>query len=173
MLADISIHCALHPPRRSTTAIWPSWGASTRQPTGCARLTWLAPSLAPTAPRSICWSALPDLMLLLLPSPAPTLCPVSHSLLRMFGRPEQTLRDWEEELEQVAALQPAHVSLYELTLKPGTPAHRTFTLPADDEVADMYEAASTVVGQPGLRYPPIYIAPTAIACFIIAHPQTH
>jgi len=42
----------------------------------------------------------------------------------MFGRPGQTLLEWEQELARVVALGVDHVSLYELTVKRGTALHK-------------------------------------------------
>ena len=45
----------------------------------------------------------------------------SISLDLMFGLPGQ---DWEAELARATGFQPAHLSCYQLTVKPGTPFHR-------------------------------------------------
>ncbi|WP_417909672.1 radical SAM family heme chaperone HemW [Candidatus Electronema sp. PJ] len=42
----------------------------------------------------------------------------------MYGLPGQTLRSWQETLAQALALQPQHLSLYELTIEKGTPFAR-------------------------------------------------
>jgi oxygen-independent coproporphyrinogen-3 oxidase len=39
----------------------------------------------------------------------------------IFALPQQTLSRWRENLEQAVALQPAHISAYNLTIEPGTP----------------------------------------------------
>jgi oxygen-independent coproporphyrinogen-3 oxidase len=41
----------------------------------------------------------------------------------IFALPQQTLSRWRENLEQAVALQPAHISAYNLTIEPGTPLH--------------------------------------------------
>jgi oxygen-independent coproporphyrinogen-3 oxidase len=65
----------------------------------------------------------------------------------MYGLPGQTLDDWRVTLERALALSPDHLSLYALTLEPGTPLAETLALngvpgPDPDLAADMYEAAS-------------------------------
>ncbi|MBI2953522.1 MAG: radical SAM family heme chaperone HemW [Chloroflexi bacterium] len=64
----------------------------------------------------------------------------------MYGLPDQDLPHWRRTLEQVAALAPEHLSLYPLTIEPGTPFWRRresgrLILPPDDDVAEMFEVA--------------------------------
>ena len=42
----------------------------------------------------------------------------------IYGLPGQTLTTWAASLEAVIGLEPAHLSLYCLTIEPGTPMHR-------------------------------------------------
>lgn len=42
----------------------------------------------------------------------------------MFALPGQTLEEWQETLEQAAALEPEHISAYSLILEEGTPFYR-------------------------------------------------
>jgi oxygen-independent coproporphyrinogen-3 oxidase len=64
----------------------------------------------------------------------------------MFGLPGQTMRHWQETLDQALALHPEHFSLYSLIIEEGTPFY-TWTregliTPADEDLcADMYEYA--------------------------------
>jgi len=72
----------------------------------------------------------------------------------MFGLPGQTLADWRITLEQTLALEPDHLSLYALTLEPGTPLAEALSLhsiptPDPDLAADMYEAASEALHAAG------------------------
>ena len=46
------------------------------------------------------------------------------SLDLIFGLPAELNRDWERDLEQALALEPEHLSLYGLTIEPGTPLGR-------------------------------------------------
>jgi putative oxygen-independent coproporphyrinogen III oxidase len=48
----------------------------------------------------------------------------SISLDLIFGVPGQTLADFDDDLDHIAACPPDHVSLYGLTIEPGTPFHR-------------------------------------------------
>jgi oxygen-independent coproporphyrinogen III oxidase len=70
----------------------------------------------------------------------------SISLDLMYGLPGQTLQAWLETVDRVLALEPDHLSLYALTLEPGTPLAETLAYHDLDEIdgdlaADMYEAA--------------------------------
>jgi oxygen-independent coproporphyrinogen-3 oxidase len=48
----------------------------------------------------------------------------------MFGLPGQTLRGWSENLRRAASLTVGHISIYQLTIEPGTPlAARNLSLP--------------------------------------------
>lgn len=74
----------------------------------------------------------------------------------MFGLPGQTPQGIAQDAGFLSLLGAGHVSLYELTLEPGTPLHATVDagtdqLPDEDERADMYEAAAEVLGGAGYR----------------------
>jgi oxygen-independent coproporphyrinogen-3 oxidase len=64
----------------------------------------------------------------------------------MFGLPRQTMRHWQETLDQALSLHPEHFSLYSLIIEEGTPFY-TWTsegriTPGDEDLcADMYEYA--------------------------------
>lgn len=77
------------------------------------------------------------------------------SLDLIYARPDQSLAAWRDELERVLALQPDHVSLYQLTIEPDTPFHRLyaagrFEVPAEDSAADLYELTQTLCAEAGL-----------------------
>ena len=64
----------------------------------------------------------------------------------MFGLPEQTLQRWKETLDRALGMRVDHLSLYALTIEPGTPLHKQWgqglvPLVDDDLAADMYEYA--------------------------------
>lgn len=64
----------------------------------------------------------------------------------MFGLPGQSMRHWQETLEQALALRPQHLSLYSLIIEEGTPFYdwtqEGRIIPGDDDLcADMYEYA--------------------------------
>jgi oxygen-independent coproporphyrinogen-3 oxidase len=68
------------------------------------------------------------------------------SLDLMFGLPNQTLKEWRSDLERALQLGPEHLSLYSLSIEPGTPFGHLVEIGAleessDDQVADMYEMA--------------------------------
>ncbi len=64
----------------------------------------------------------------------------------MFGLPEQTMRQWQETLDEALKLRPEHLSLYSLIIEEGTPfaawtAEGRITPGDEDLCADMYEYA--------------------------------
>lgn len=42
----------------------------------------------------------------------------------MFGFPDETLQDWQQDLEEAISLHPEHISAYSLMIEEGTPLHR-------------------------------------------------
>ncbi|WP_306110366.1 MULTISPECIES: radical SAM family heme chaperone HemW [Roseovarius] len=68
---------------------------------------------------------------------------VSFDLI--YARQDQTLTDWRQELSEALALAVDHLSLYQLTIEPGTIFSQRRArgglrgLPSDDLAADMYE----------------------------------
>ncbi len=70
----------------------------------------------------------------------------------MVGLPEQTLAEAEADVLEAVALGARHVSHYQLTLEPGTAFHaRPPTLPEDDLIAAMQEAAASHLTAAGLQ----------------------
>ena len=76
----------------------------------------------------------------------------------IYARPGQTTADWAAELSQMLDLAGDHLSLYQLTIEPGT---RFFDLaemgklvvPEDDAAADLYELTAELTGAAGFaRY---------------------
>ncbi len=64
----------------------------------------------------------------------------------IFGVPQQTIENWQMDLQQAANLHPEHISLYSLTVEPGTPLESKISSgvlekPDPDLNADMYEYA--------------------------------
>lgn len=75
-----------------------------------------------------------------------TLFPGKVSIDIMFGRPNQTVKQWEKELQQILTLCDNHISLYQLTVERGTPLFKwvkegSIVLPDDDVMADLYQTA--------------------------------
>lgn len=75
----------------------------------------------------------------------------------IYGLPDQTLVAWEHSLEAVLALNTEHISLYCLTIEPGTPMHRwlqngQINEPDPDAAADQYELASERLASQGYSH---------------------
>ena len=78
---------------------------------------------------------------------------VSFDLI--YARPEQDLATWQAELARAIALEPTHLSLYQLTIEPTTPfyarhARGEFALPDEDGAADLYDATQDILSTAGL-----------------------
>jgi oxygen-independent coproporphyrinogen-3 oxidase len=76
------------------------------------------------------------------------------SLDLIFNLPDQSLAQWQANLQTALAQAPDHLSLYALIVEPGTPLHRQVTqgqvpLPDDDLAADMYTYAVDTLGAAG------------------------
>ncbi len=74
----------------------------------------------------------------------------------IYARPNQTEASWRAELRTALALAADHLSLYQLTIEPGTAfeaLHRKgeLILPDDDDAARMYEATAEEAAAFGLR----------------------
>lgn len=68
------------------------------------------------------------------------------SLDLIFGLPDALQRDWEQDLDMLCSLRPAHCSLYGLTVEPRTPLDRWISrgatrLPDEERYASEYLAA--------------------------------
>ena len=75
----------------------------------------------------------------------------------IYGLPRQTLGQWQDTLQRLAALEPAHISLYCLTLEEGTPLRRWVELgrlpqPDPDLAADMYHYARELLAAAGYHH---------------------
>lgn len=68
----------------------------------------------------------------------------------MFGRPEQSLKEWQEELAEATQWGAEHLSLYQLTIEPKTPFGRRHAvgklpgLPSEELAADMQMSAAAI-----------------------------
>lgn len=79
------------------------------------------------------------------------------SLDLMYAVPNQSLADWQHDVEQALALAPEHLSLYCLTVEPATPYARWIgsghiKLPGDDIAADMYTYARERLAAAGYEH---------------------
>ena len=86
----------------------------------------------------------------------------------IYARPGQTLPAWQAELRRALALAADHLSLYQLTIEPGTAfeaLHRngTLVLPDEDTATTLYDATAEAASEAGLLAYEIsnYAAPCA------------
>lgn len=75
----------------------------------------------------------------------------------IYGLPDQTLEDWRQTLDSAVQLAPEHLSLYSLTVEPGTVLYQWMergqvVLPDEDSVADMYTLAEEVLDAAGYEH---------------------
>jgi oxygen-independent coproporphyrinogen-3 oxidase len=78
-----------------------------------------------------------------------------YSFDLIYARPRQTLAEWERELTRAIGEAAEHLSLYQLTIEPGTPffgLHRAGKLvtPDDDLARDLYDLTQSVCLARGL-----------------------
>ena len=74
----------------------------------------------------------------------------------IYARPDQSVTDWECELSHAFDLAGGHLSLYQLTIEPGTPFHALraagkLTVPAPERLADFDAATHALCQSAGLR----------------------
>lgn len=76
----------------------------------------------------------------------------SFNLDLMHGLPNQTLEEALDDLKQAIALNPPHLSWYQLTIEPNTLfAYRPPTLPDDDALWDIFEQGHQLLTQAGYK----------------------
>ncbi len=73
----------------------------------------------------------------------------------IYARPHQSPADWEAELSRALAYGTDHLSLYQLTIEPGTAFHTLhrrgdLVVPCEDDQAAMYEATQAMTAEAGL-----------------------
>ena len=73
----------------------------------------------------------------------------------IYARPGQTGEQWEKELRHALDLSADHLSLYQLTIEPGTPFFDLRTrgkikIPDPDAAAELYEITMAITGEAGL-----------------------
>ena len=73
----------------------------------------------------------------------------------IYARPEQTLKEWEEELSRALKIIKGHASLYQLTIEQGTPFYTShkrgdFSVPTSDAGADLYDLTQDMMEAAGL-----------------------
>ena len=79
------------------------------------------------------------------------------SLDLIYGLPDQSLRSWQTSLEAALSLQTEHLSLYCLTIEPGTPMQRwlrqgRIPAPDPDLAADQYALACSMLAERGWQH---------------------
>lgn len=79
------------------------------------------------------------------------------SLDLISGLPHQTLDRWQESLEKAVALAPTHISIYDLTIEPGTAFGRYYKagdqpLPTDETTVKMYRMAQQILTSSGYEH---------------------
>ena len=78
---------------------------------------------------------------------------VSFDLI--YSRPGQSLATWREELTRALGEQQGHMSLYQLTIEPGTAyfdlyARGSLVVPSEDQATDMFELTQELTEKAGL-----------------------
>jgi putative oxygen-independent coproporphyrinogen III oxidase len=81
----------------------------------------------------------------------------NFSLDLISGLPHLTLERWQGSLEKAIALSPAHLSIYDLTVEPGTSFDRWYEpgsapLPTDEMTAQMYRLAQQTLTAAGYEH---------------------
>ena len=75
----------------------------------------------------------------------------------MFALPDQTTEDLQDTLKKAVSLKPDHLSLYNLTIKPGTEYYKEYKrgklkLPTEDEEFEMYNWAINYLEENGFEH---------------------
>ncbi|MBD2243266.1 radical SAM family heme chaperone HemW [Nostoc sp. FACHB-888] len=79
------------------------------------------------------------------------------SLDLISGLPHQSLDQWQDSLEKAVALVPTHISIYDLTIEPGTAFGRYYKpgdtpLPTDEATVKMYQMGQQVLTGTGYEH---------------------
>jgi oxygen-independent coproporphyrinogen-3 oxidase len=81
----------------------------------------------------------------------------NFSLDLISGLPHQTLEQWQATLETAQKIAPNHISIYDLTIEPGTAFGRYYQpgsnpLPTDEETVEMYSLARRILTNAGYEH---------------------
>ena len=73
----------------------------------------------------------------------------------IYGRPGQTLKDWEAELKEAISFGTTHLSLYQLTIEPNTPYKKLYDagkliMPGEELTSEFYELTQDICNANGL-----------------------
>lgn len=79
------------------------------------------------------------------------------SLDLISGLPHQSIAQWQDSLEQAIALEPTHISVYDLIVEPQTAFDRRYQpgdrpLPSDQQTAQMYRLAAQTLAAAGFEH---------------------
>lgn len=79
------------------------------------------------------------------------------SLDLISGLPHQSLDQWQDSLTKAVAILPTHISIYDLTIEPGTAFNRYYKpgdspLPTDETTVKMYQMAQQVLTSAGYEH---------------------
>ncbi|AFY36293.1 radical SAM family heme chaperone HemW [Calothrix sp. PCC 7507] len=79
------------------------------------------------------------------------------SLDLISGLPHQSLDQWQDSLEKAVATAPTHISIYDLTIEPGTAFGRYYQpgsnpLPTDETTVKMYQMAQQILTTAGYQH---------------------
>lgn len=82
---------------------------------------------------------------------------VNFSIDLISGLPHQTLDIWQESLKQALKIAPMHISIYDLTIEPGTAFGRYYQpgdrpLPTDETTVKMYRMAQDILTNAGYEH---------------------
>ena len=81
----------------------------------------------------------------------------NFSIDLISGLPHQTVLLWQESLEQAIKIAPTHISIYDLTIEPGTAFGRYYKpgdrpLPTDETTVKMYRMAQDILTNAGYKH---------------------
>ena len=69
-----------------------------------------------------------------------------YSIDLIYGRPNQNLKEWKNELNEAIQLSPFHISLYQLIIEKGTPFYRNkVQTPNEDIATKLYEKTHNIL----------------------------
>lgn len=69
-----------------------------------------------------------------------------YSIDLIYGRPNQNLKEWKDELNKAIQLSPFHISLYQLIIEKGTPFYRNkIQTPNEDIATKLYEETHNIL----------------------------
>ncbi len=79
-----------------------------------------------------------------------------YSFDLIYARPDQTVETWEKELTEAMSLVRDHISLYQLTIEPGTAFHtayarKDFSLPQGEQAARLFERTNEILQDKGIE----------------------